>query len=94
VLNTEEWRVMVRESVAQIGIAYYATQEMIHTLGYQKVCWHWVSLLLVDEHKMGCMMCDCSCFNEMLLKALTSYKTLWLVMKAGSTIITTKQSTR
>jgi hypothetical protein len=44
-------RLMVRETTVQLGIGHHTIQEMIATLGYWKVCSHWVPLLLTDKRK-------------------------------------------
>ena len=34
-----------------LGIGHYATQEIIESLGYRKICARWVPLLLTEDHK-------------------------------------------
>lgn len=37
--------------VEQLGNGHSAVQEMVKTLGYQKVYCHWILWLLMDEHR-------------------------------------------
>jgi hypothetical protein len=41
----------VTEIAAQLGVGHNAVQEMMETLGYQKVCSRWVPRFLTEEHK-------------------------------------------
>jgi hypothetical protein len=49
VLIMKACRLTVRETVVQLRIGHSAMQKMINILRYQKMCCHWVPLLLTDE---------------------------------------------
>jgi hypothetical protein len=43
------------ETVAQLSTGHNDLQMIIKILGYQKMCCHWVPLLLTNEYKRACM---------------------------------------
>jgi hypothetical protein len=47
--------VTVTETVAQLSTGHSDMQKIIKILGYQKMCCHWVPLLLTNEYKRACM---------------------------------------
>jgi hypothetical protein len=89
-LIKEDRRLIVREISAQFGIGHHTVHKMIVTLGYWKVCSHWVLCLIKSEHKKMCMDVLSQLFDDMLLLVVTSCSTLSLVMKAFSTILSQK----
>jgi hypothetical protein len=52
---------------------------MTVTLGYQKVCSHWVPCLLTDEYKEDMHGCHHTSFSDTLSRKMISYSTPWLV---------------
>jgi len=44
-------RVTVDTIARTLGIGHSAVQKMIESLGYRKVCAHWVPHLLTEDHK-------------------------------------------
>jgi hypothetical protein len=50
-LIREDRRMTVRETAAELGVGYHAAQEMMHILGYKKICSRRIPRLLTEEHK-------------------------------------------
>ena len=51
-LIREDRRITVNEIATKLAVGHSAVQEMIHSLGYQKVCARWVPRLLTEDHKL------------------------------------------
>jgi len=48
----DDRRVTVDTIARTVGLGHNAVQEMIESLGYRKVCAHWVPRLLTEDHKV------------------------------------------
>ena len=48
----EDRRVTLNTVATKLGIQHSAVQEMIGSLGYRKICAHWVLRLLTEDHKV------------------------------------------
>jgi len=48
----EDRRVTLDAIATKLGIRHNAVQEMIGSLGYWKICVHWVPRLLTEDHKV------------------------------------------
>jgi hypothetical protein len=68
VINREVLDATSRNLAEQLGIWHRAQCRT----GYRKVCFHWVYLLLKDGHKKHAWMCYHRCFDDRLLRAMTS----------------------
>ena len=51
-LIREDRRITVNEIATKLAVGHSAVQEMIHSLGYRKVCARWVPRLLTEDHKL------------------------------------------
>ena len=47
----DDRHVTVDTIARMLGIGHYAVQDMIESLGYRKVCAHWVPRILTEDHK-------------------------------------------
>jgi hypothetical protein len=88
VLITEDWRAMAREILVQLRIGQNGVQDMIKAKGYWKACCRWLPWLQMHDKKGHSWMCHHNCFNNMLSRMMTSYCMSWLLMTAGSNILT------
>jgi len=48
----EDRRVTLNAVATKLGIGHSAVQEMFGSLGYRKICVHWVPHLLTEDHKV------------------------------------------
>ena len=90
----DDRRVTVDTIARTLGIGHYAVPEMIESLGYRKVCAHWVPRLLTEDHKGQWKAITSELLQRYRHEGNDFWSVLWQVTKADFTISSLKRNGR